>query len=494
MTDQPLVERRRRTLQILMPSFPGPELPEWVDSLLRDGLGGVCLYADNIVDLDQLAALTASIRAANPQAILSIDEEGGDVSRLYQREGSPFPGNAVLGRLDDPALTRAVAHQVGTELAAVGINLALAPDADVNTNTANPVIGVRSFGTDPLVAANHTSAWVEGVQAAGVAACAKHFPGHGDTAADSHVSEPVVHADADTLNDRELLPFRAAIEAGTRTIMTSHIRVPALDSHNVATFSSSMLGDLLRGAMGFQGVVVTDALDMAGASAERGIPGAAVAAVAAGADLLCLGPAPSESEVHAVVDALADAAELPGTRLHDASDRCAELAAWMNANRYDPGDGVTSSTPGPIITAGQIASTFGLSDHARSVLADRNRPIRWVNLAPEQNVAIGATPFGPFHRGGAVATLDVPADDRSLADSYVDQPGALTVIVGRELHRDPCASQAAASIAARSLALIVDMGFTVGDGVDTADGVDIATFGASRLVGDALIELVEGRR
>ena len=322
---------RRSALGVLMPGFVGTELPGWVDALLHRGLGGVCLFGHNVDTPAQVAALTASIRNANPHAVVAIDEEGGDVSRLHQRTGSPFPGNAVLGRIDDVDTTRAVGQSVGTQLADVGIHLTFAPDADVNSNPDNPVIGVRSFGADPVAVAAHTAAWTDGVQAAGVAACAKHFPGHGDTATDSHVSEPVVTADAATLAGRELVPFRAAIDAGTRAIMTSHIRVPALDPDVVATFSPMILEELLRDELGFDGVVVTDALDMAGASGTIGMPAAAVAAIAAGADLLCLGSSSSSTEVEALVDALMNAdlaGELSPGRLAGAAERCGALARW----------------------------------------------------------------------------------------------------------------------------------------------------------------------
>ena len=480
-------EPRRHALGLLMPGFVGTELPDWLRVLLENGLGGICLFGHNIETPAQVAALTASIYSANPHTIVSIDEEGGDVSRLHQRDGSPFPGNAVLGRLDDLEITRSVAREVGNQLAAAGIHLTLAPDADVNSNPNNPVIGVRSFGADPDAVAAHTAAWTQGVQAAGVAACAKHFPGHGDTSTDSHVSEPVVTADMATLSDRELVPFSAAIAAGTKTIMTSHICVPAIDPDNVATFSDAILGDLLRGRLGFDGVIVTDALDMVGASGKRGLPAAAADAVAAGADLLCLGSNNSEREVADIVEALvrADAArELPTGRLTDAAGRCLALGQWTADQRRRAEESVVEAEREPVVSAGQIAASFALSERATAVLAAAPQPVRWVRIDSEPNVAIGATPLGPFFEGGAAPSLVVPLEDRSVAASYVPEPGVLTIVVGRELHRDEGALGAATTIQARSEALVVDMGFA------HSDHVDIATFGASRLAGEALIELV----
>ena len=487
MTEAGSTQRRRGALGVLMPGFVGTTLPGWLRSLLEEGLGGICLFGHNVDGPAQVAALTAAIYSANQHAIVSMDEEGGDVSRLHQRDGSPFPGNAVLGRIDDIEATRAVAREVGAQLADVGIHLTLAPDADVNSNPDNPVIGVRSFGADPLVVAAHTAAWTDGVQAAGVAACAKHFPGHGDTSSDSHVSEPVLTADAATLSDRELLPFAAAIAAGTKTIMTSHIRVPAVDPDNVATFSETILGDLLRGRLGFEGVIVTDALDMAGASGTRGIPAAAVASIAAGADLLCLGSDNSEREINDIVAALvySDLSdELPTGRLADAANRCRALAHWMADRREHGGTPAADAAREPIVDARQVAASFTLSERAENVLATGAQPVRWVQIEPEPNVAVGDTPFGPFFEGGAVPSLVVPINDRGSADSYVAEAGVLTVVVGRELHRDGGALAAATTIAGKSEALMVDMGFA------HSDHVDIATFGASRLVGEALLELL----
>ena len=208
--------------------------------------GGRRLFGENVGTPDELRALTAAIRGARADAVIAIDEEGGDVTRLHVRDGSPEPGNAVLGRLDDLAATEASAQRIGLALAAAGCTLDFAPSADVNVNPDNPVIGTRSFGDDAAAAARHTAAWVRGLQSTGIAACAKHFPGHGDTAVDSHRGLPVVDVPPATLEARELLPFVAAIEAGVATIMTSHIVLPALDPAAPATMSRAILTDLLR--------------------------------------------------------------------------------------------------------------------------------------------------------------------------------------------------------------------------------------------------------
>ena len=172
-------------------------MPDWVRRRLADGLGGVVLYAWNVESREQLRALTAELRSEREDLVVAIDEEGGDVTRLEAATGSSYPGNAALGVVDDVELTERVAASLGAELADAGVNLDFAPVADVNTNPQNPVIGIRSFGSDAELVARHVAAFVRGLQRAGVAACAKHFPGHGDTSVDSHLALPLV----DSLDD-----------------------------------------------------------------------------------------------------------------------------------------------------------------------------------------------------------------------------------------------------------------------------------------------------
>src|SRR5262249_15932053 len=201
---------RQVTLECLLPSFQGPALPDWVRRLIADGLGGVVLFGSNIRDPEQLVRLTSELRAENDTLLIALDEEGGDVTRLHAVKGSPYPGNAALGAVDDLELTERVAASIGAELAAVGVNLDFAPVADVNVDPANPVIGVRSFGADAELVARHVAAYVTGLQSTGVAGCAKHFPGHGATDRDSHLELATLAGDvADGLP-----PFRAAINAG----------------------------------------------------------------------------------------------------------------------------------------------------------------------------------------------------------------------------------------------------------------------------------------
>ena len=225
----------------ILPGFEGPTVPNWVRRRLAEGMGGVVLYAWNVESRDQLRALTADLRSEREDILIAIDEEGGDVTRLEADRGSSYPGNGALGVVDDVELTERVAASLGAELADAGANLDFAPVADVNTNPQNPVIGIRSFGDDGELVAKHVAAFVTGLQSAGVAACAKHFPGHGDTSVDSHLALPVVEA----IDDAALEPFRAAIAVGVQSIMTAHIVVRAL-GESPATMSREVLHDLLR--------------------------------------------------------------------------------------------------------------------------------------------------------------------------------------------------------------------------------------------------------
>lgn len=490
---------RRDILTTLLPGFPGTEAPEWLLGRFRDGLGGVCLFGGNIASAEQLLALNTALRAANPLAVVAIDEEGGDVTRLFYDRGAPYPGNALLGRIDDPALTERVGRAVGEALAATGCTVTFAPDVDVNSNPDNPVIGVRSFGTDPELAARHAAAWVRGIQSTGVAASAKHFPGHGDTATDSHLALPVVDLPLEVLRERELVPFRAAIAAGSRTIMTSHILLPRLDAEQPATLSPHIVQRLLRGELGFEGVIVTDALDMHGASGVHGIPEAAVLALAAGCDLLCIGSDNTDAQLDEIVYAVEDAiraGRLPVERVREAAARvrglgssAPALPAYVSAASIEPAHARDELT--------RIAAAFEVTDAAHARLAASDRIGTVVRVDTVANIAVGVAPWGPF------AVADDDAGERwpdgaqvvsVSADVPLDAPASLpgpVLVVGKDLHRHPFAVAAVDALrAVRDDVVTVDMGWPA----DDRALADIATFGASRLVGEALIGLLDASR
>ena len=319
---------------VLLPCFDGTVAPDWVRRRLARGLGGVCLFARNVGPGDALPRLAGSLHAERDDVVIAIDEEAGDVTRIDAATGSRFPGAAALGRVDDVALTETIALQAGEVLAAAGITVNFAPCADVAVDPANPVIGSRSFGADVDLVARHTAAWVRGQQAAGVAACAKHFPGHGDTDADTHLALAVLDASLDTVMSQAIPPFRAAVEAGSAAVMAGHLLIPSVDT-DPASLSRRWQSDVLRGELGFDGTIVSDALEMAAVRDLYGIPGAAVRALVAGTDLLCIGGEPMpEPELDAISDAIVAAVRngtLSAERLSDAAARAARLAGSWRA-------------------------------------------------------------------------------------------------------------------------------------------------------------------
>jgi beta-N-acetylhexosaminidase len=514
---------------ILIPPFPGGEEPGWVRAALGGGLGGVTLYGPNVQDREQLARLTASLRRAALEPVIAIDEEGGDVTRISHQTGSDYPGNAALGAIDDTDLTRSVYAALGADLAALGVNLNLAPAVDVNTAADNPIIGTRAFGADPALVSRHAAAAVAGLQSAGVAACAKHFPGHGSTTLDSHLVIATVDATLSVLWDRDLPPFEATIAAGVRAIMPSHLRVPELTGDLPASISRHAQTDLLRGELGFTGVIVSDALEMRAVSEPYGIPEAAVLAVMAGTDLLCLGRDQDHLSFLAVKAALVEAVRsgrLPGERLEEAAARVAELREWTasaaaglsapvgvalgdgagttgagTAGAGTAGAGTAAAGAAGAGTAGAGAAgsaALGLAAARRAVtlrgaLPELRQPLI-VQFVPPSNLAVGPVPWGlsafapaDGYRLVSTATADedVPyvvsgllaaADDRSL------------IIVVRDAHRHPVARQAVQlMLAARPDAVIVEMGLPVWQPTDVSY---VASYGAGRNNARATAELL----
>jgi beta-N-acetylhexosaminidase len=321
---------RRLALSCLLLGWVGPEPPRWLLTALADGLGGVVLFGSNLGDGTDVARLTARLRAAaGRDIVIALDEEGGDVTRLDTVRGSSSPGAAALGHRDDPDLTEAVYRAIGARCAEAGVTLDLAPVADVNTDPRNPVIGLRAFSGDPDVAARHVAAAVRGLESAGVAACLKHFPGHGATSADSHHEVATITRSRAELEATELVPFRAGIAAGARAVMTGHLAVPALDPERLATVSEAITRTLLRGELGFTGTVVTDAVEMRAVSATIGMVDGTVGALAAGADTVETGAQDYPELAAGLPDAIVAAVEdgrLSASRVADAAGRTALLA------------------------------------------------------------------------------------------------------------------------------------------------------------------------
>ena len=438
----------RQAAATLLPSFPGHVVPDWISRWLERGLGGITLFAYNVGPPDQLAQLTRALQGERPDLLISIDEEGGDVTRLEAERGSSYPGNLALGRVDDVALTEAVASAIAGELAQAGVNLNLAPVADVNTNPLNPVIGVRSFGSDSELVARHVAAFVRGTQRQGVAACAKHFPGHGDTSADSHRELPVAAGDLEAA----LLPFRAAVEAGVQAVMTAHLLVPELDDRP-ATLSGRIISQLLRGELGFEGLVITDALEMKAVSETVGVEEAAVLALAAGADALCIGHDLHEEAVeriHAAIVAAVRAGRLAEERLAEAAGRIAAAAGWATPTAA----GAAGRDSGAAAAGRALEITGSVAVGGPALVLD---------LVPEPNIAAGHSlhALADFLPDALSVPLDAaPYDLRPLLAQHARR--RLVLVVRDAGRHDWQRATVAAALALRPDAIVVETGLSNG--------------------------------
>ncbi len=307
--------------------------PEERDLLAEGRVAGVCLFGRNVVDRQQVGEYVSELRSlAGDDLVVAVDQEGGGVVRLFD---VPVPPAAMaLGHADDPDLTREVAAAAGRGLRSVGINLDFAPVADVNSNPLNPVIADRSFGSSPELVARHVVAFAIGLQSEGVGATLKHFPGHGDTDVDSHLALPTVDRSLQALREVELAPFEAGIRAGVAAVMSAHIVMPALGSELPATLSRSAMTGLLREELGFDGVIVTDALDMRAISERWPAPVSAVMALAAGVDLpLVIGEVAGHRET---LDAIGRAASEGRVDLGASRRRLESLASRFPATSPNP--------------------------------------------------------------------------------------------------------------------------------------------------------------
>ncbi|MDN3255012.1 glycoside hydrolase family 3 protein [Streptomyces mutabilis] len=484
----------RDALAVLQPGFTGTAAPDWLLRRLGEGLASVGLFGRNVAGAEQLAALTAQLRAEREDVLVAIDEEGGDVTRLEVRTGSSFPGNLALGAVDDVGLTRAVAAELGRRLAECGVNLNWAPSADVNSNPDNPVIGVRSFGSGTDLVARHTAAYVTGLQSSGVAACTKHFPGHGDTAVDSHHAVPRIDVDGDVLAARDLVPFRAAIAAGSRAVMSAHILAPALDPDRPATLSRRILTDLLRGELGYEGLIVTDGIEMRAISGTYGIERGSVLAIAAGADAICVGGGLSDEDtVRRLCDALVGAVragELAEERLADAAERVRALARWTSAHRADAAR-LADGADGDV---GLRAARRALRLTGADGFTPLTEPPFVAALSPVANIAVGdETPWGiaaelsrllPGTETGSFTGPDAGGEVLAAAGKR------RIVAVVRDEHRHPWMAAALDTVlAARPDTIVVEMGVPR---AEPRGSLHLATHGAARVCGRAAAEAVAG--
>jgi beta-N-acetylhexosaminidase len=336
-------EIRRHVGQLAIVGFPGHTIPADVKRVAAEfDLGGVIYFARNIAEPAQVAELSreAAALAQDWPLWISVDQEGGRVARLRE----PFtrwPSMDTLGRSDDPALVTAFGAALAAELRAVGINLDYTPVLDIHTNPANPIIGDRAFGSSAEVVARVGAALTRTLHEGRVVACGKHFPGHGDTSTDSHLELPLVEQPPDRLRAVEFAPFRAAIAEGLATIMTAHVLVPSLDETLPATLSRPIVHDILKGELGFDGLVISDDLGMQAVADTWPLPEAMVAALSAGCDavLLCNSTLDEQVAAFEAVIRAVEGGTLPLARVQDALARQqrvkARFASVFSRDRYD---------------------------------------------------------------------------------------------------------------------------------------------------------------
>jgi beta-N-acetylhexosaminidase len=328
--------------QHFLVDFAAPEITPGVERLIREGgIGGVILFAKNIRSTEQVRGLTADLQriaadAGLPPLFISVDQEGGMVNRLTDGV-TVFPGAMSLGasnRADDAA---AAGRMTSLELRALGINVNHAPALDVNSDAANPIIGVRAFGDDPDAVGRLGAAYVAAAKDAGVLATPKHFPGHGATAADSHLDLPTVDKDLQHLRREDIAPFAAALAAGADGLLTAHVVYRALDPDLPATLSRPILTALLREELGFEGVVFTDSMDMKAISGRWGRGPAAVRALGAGADMImACGPAAAQWEALQAVRTAVEDGTLEAAALRRSGGRIAATKARYAAAARAP--------------------------------------------------------------------------------------------------------------------------------------------------------------
>jgi beta-N-acetylhexosaminidase len=309
--------------QMFVVSVGGTEPDYYIEKMVRQrNIGGVILFGYNMKSEKQVKSLTGSLQALSMKTepavplLVAVDQEGGDIASAPWV--APEPAAAEVGSRGDPDEARAVATEMGRQLLRAGVNTDFAPVVDTGFGAA---IGNRSYGEDPELVARMGAAAVDGFEEAGVISAAKHFPNHGPATSDSHVSLPVIHHDQETVETYDLPPFRAAVEAGVPMVMVGHLVYPAIDPEHPASLSKDAIG-MLREDLGFDGVVVTDDLAMAGASGGRPPAGAAVEAVRAGADLLIVSSPPQQqADAYDAVVAAVESGEISREQVRKSVER-----------------------------------------------------------------------------------------------------------------------------------------------------------------------------
>lgn len=436
--------------QMLMPDFRKwngenvtEMLPE-IEQIVKDySLGGVILFAENVVATEQTTKLVAAYKEASEkyELLLTIDQEGGIVTRL--QSGTDMPGNMALGATRSPEITEEVGKVIGAELQALGINMNLAPVLDVNNNSDNPVIGVRSFGESPKLVSDLGIAYIKGIQSNGVATTVKHFPGHGDTAVDSHIGLPEVPHDKERLLEVELYPFQQAMEADVDAIMTGHVTFPKIDDTKViskkdgteislpATLSHKVLTGLMREEMGYEGVIITDALNMRAITDHFGAVDAVIRSVHAGTDIILM-PVGLEEVVDGLLEAV-ETGEITEERIEQSVKRI--LTLKLNRGVIKP------ENPTPVDELVRNAEeVVGQESHKKIETAAANQSITLIKneqvlpLQVEENkkiVVVGNTYISKLHEAirDYHANTELITASGPLTDAQLEQLSDASAVI-----------------------------------------------------------------
>jgi len=466
----------------LVAGFDGATtVPDTLKRLIDRGLGGVILFTRNVRDAGQVRRLTDELRALRPDLLVAIDNEGGGIGHLVNADAPDVPGSYALGVVDDPALTARCADALAGHLATLGITASYAPVADLQHQPRNPIVRTRSFGAGPELAARHLRAWITATEVRGIASCAKHFPGHGGTVTDSHHGVAIdPRPYGELLVDLE--PFRAAVAAGVPMLMSAHVVFPALDANRPATLSRRILGDLLRLDLGFDGVLVSDALEMKAIADEYGEAAGARIALAAGADQVIVA-VPDLAVTLACRDAVLDALHarmLAEERVWEAAGRVRRLA-----ERY--------ATPRRAVAAWD--ANAGLEAARRAV---RTRPLpppvrgaHVVDLFPAPHPALNwggedllteLRAIDPTATG--IALNEEPAEPAALVDAIAGR-GAPLVLATSDAVLHPWQARLRDTLAGRRPdAVLIDTGLP--------EGGALCSYGRGRVNLRAVAEVLAG--
>ena len=411
-------------LSQLMVGLPGTEVPSYLPNLAQRGLRSVCIYGENVESEEQLRDYVSNLRRVlGPEAIIAIDEEGGEVTRVDYRTGSKFAGNGFLGRLGNLDLTARDGKLIAQRLKSLGINLNLAPVADVNLEPANPVIGIRSFGDDQELVAQHVTAFVTAHEGEGVCSTLKHFPGHGNTRIDSHHGLPKVQGGLAELARTQVEPFKRGIAAGASAVMLGHLDLGLSAPSSMAP----EVVDYLRDDLGFEGVVVTDAMDMGALGPRDQLPSNVIRALLAGVDLVCLGPRTESSEIEEILE-LASELGLNESESHRHSLRRMEVFQAADSTE-------TSEYMDPIYPIGRLGNY-------------QERPTSVLRYNSQANFAVGEVPWYSSVKAEVV-------HDISALESRLGEGSELTAVLFRTaVSAQSVAAQLGNATHARLLAIV----------------------------------------